>query len=252
MARLTEKVAVVTGAGQGIGRGIARVLAAEGATVVLAGRTYDKVADVEAEIRASGGRAHAVSCDVNVREQVDAVVAGAVELFGAPDVLVNNAQGGGQGQVPLEDATDDVFLAAFRGGPLATLYGMQACFPHMRERGGTIVNLASSTGIMGDPTFSPYGTAKEGVRALTKHAAREWGRYGITVNVICPASHSEGTRRFQEESPKRWDAVLRQIPLGYMGEPDADIGPAVVSLATDLRYLTGATLMLDGGRCILR
>jgi len=252
MARLSGKVAVVTGAGQGIGRGIARCLAAEGAAVVLAGRTVAKVAEVAAEIEAKGGAALALACDVNLRAQVDDVIAATVARFGPPDVLVNNAQGGGQGTGSLAAATDEQFLAAFRGGALSTLYGMQACLPHMRDRGGTIVNMGSSTGVLGDPGFAPYGTAKEAVRALTKHAAREWGRYGITVNVICPAARSESAKAFEDKHPERWRAVLREIPLGRMGEPDDDIGPSVVALATDLHYLTGATLMLDGGRCILR
>lgn len=253
MGRLAGKVAIVTGAGQGIGRGIARRLAAEGASVVLAGRTYEKVSLAAREIEEAGGSALAVKCDVNVRAQVDQMVRNGVDRFGPPDILVNNAQGGGGGGGrPLESVTDEQLYAAFQGGPVATLYGMQACLPYMRERGGTIVNMGSSTGVMGDPGFSPYGMAKEAVRGLTKHAAREWGRFGITVNVLCSAAASEGAERFAREAPRRWEAIIKQIPLGYMGDPDDDIAPAVVALATDLRYLTGATLMLDGGRCLLR
>jgi NAD(P)-dependent dehydrogenase (short-subunit alcohol dehydrogenase family) len=145
-----------------------------------------------------------------------------------------------------------MFLDAYRGGLLSSLYGMQAVFPHMAGRGGSIVNMASSTGIMGDPGFAPYGTAKEAIRGLTKHAAREWGRHGITVNVVAPAALGEGAARFRDEAPRRWEAILRQIPLGYMGDPKEDIGRGVLALVTDLRYLTGATIALDGGRCILR
>lgn len=253
MGRLAGKVAIVTGAGQGIGRGIARRLADEGAAVVLAGRTLEKVSTVAREIEEAGGSALAVECDVNVRAQVDEMVAKGVGSFGPPDILVNNAQGGGGGGGrPLDSVTDEQLYTAFQGGPVATLYGMQACLPYMRERGGTMVNMGSSTGVMGDPGFSPYGMAKEAIRGLTKHAAREWGRFGITVNVLCPAAASEGARRFEKEAPRRWEAIIKQIPLGYMGDPDDDIAPAVVALATDLRYLTGATLMLDGGRCLLR
>ncbi|MER5628423.1 SDR family NAD(P)-dependent oxidoreductase [Streptosporangium sp. NPDC002544] len=253
MGRLAGKVAVVTGAGQGIGRGIARRLAAEGAAVVVSGRTFEKVALVAAEIEESGGSVLAVRCDVNIRTQVDEMVRSGADRFGPPDILVNNAQGGGNGgNLPLESVTDEQLHAAFQGGPMATLYGMQACLPYMRGRGGTIVNMGSSTGVTGDPGFSPYGAAKEAIRGLTKHAAREWGSLGITVNVICPAALSASGKRFKEEAPRRWEAIIKQIPLGYMGDPDDDIAPAVVALATDLRYLTGATLMLDGGRCILR
>jgi NAD(P)-dependent dehydrogenase (short-subunit alcohol dehydrogenase family) len=253
MNRLDGKVAIVTGAGAGIGRGTARVLAAEGAAVTVAGRTLSKCEAVAAEIESAGGRALAVACDVNERAQVDAVVEQTVSTFGPPDILVNNAQGGGMGgDHALDSVGDDVFLAAFRGGVLSSVYGMQAVFPHMRARGGSIVNMASSTGIMGDPGFAPYGTAKEGIRGLTKHAAREWGRYDIKVNVVAPAALGEGAARFRDEAPKRWEAILKQIPLGRMGDPEDDIGRGILALVTDLQYLTGATLALDGGRCILR
>ena len=251
--RLVGTVAIVTGGGAGIGRGTARVLAGEGAAVAVVGRTLSKCEDVAAEIVADGGTALAIACDVNVREQVDAAVQRTVDELGPPDILVNNAQGGGMGgNYALESVADDVFLAAFRGGVLSSLYGMQAVFPYMKERGGNIVNLASSTGIMGDPGFAPYGTAKEGIRGLTKHAAREWGRYGIRVNVVAPAALADGSARFRDEAPKRWEAILKQIPLGRMGDPADDIGRGILAIVTDLQYLTGATLALDGGRCILR
>lgn len=254
--RLDGRVAVVTGAGEGVGRGIALVLARHGAAVVLGGRTVSKLDSVREEIAAGGGRAASVRCDVSVRADVDALVATTVETFGPPDILVNNAQG--RGNTPtvdgaaLEAVTEEAMLDLFRGGVLASLYGMQACFPHMKTRGGTIVNLGSRRGVEGTPGATPYGTAKEAIRGLTKHAAREWGRYGISVNVICPAALSTGAAQFRDADPERWEKIVASIPLGYMGDPVDDIGPTVVALATDLHYLTGATLMLDGGMCILR
>jgi NAD(P)-dependent dehydrogenase (short-subunit alcohol dehydrogenase family) len=208
---------------------------------------------VVAGIKATGGRAIAVACDVNHRDQIEAAVAATVGAVGPLDILINNAQGGGIGEAgPLESVDDQVFLDAYRGCLLPSLFAMQAVFPHMAGRGGAIDNMASSTGIMGDPGFAPYGTAKEAIRGLTKHAAREWGRHGITVNVVVSATLDEGAARFRDEAPRRWEAILRQIPLGYMGNPKEDIGRGVLRLVTDLRYLTGATIALDGGRCILR
>jgi NAD(P)-dependent dehydrogenase (short-subunit alcohol dehydrogenase family) len=262
MQRLEGKVAVVTGGGRGIGRGTARVLAAEGAAVLVSSRTLGHAEETVESIVADGGRAEAVGCDVCYRDQVDAMVAAAVDAFGPPDILVNNAQGTGKaretppriggGNAVLAEATDEDFLAAFEGGVLSSLYGMQAVFPYMRERGGSIVNMASSTGIMGDPGFAPYGTAKEGIRGLTKHAAREWGEFGIRVNVVAPAALGEGAAAFRDSAPKRWEAIIKQIPLRYMGDPEEDIGRGILALVTDLGYLTGATIALDGGRCILR
>ena len=248
---LNGKVVFITGAGAGIGE--ARHLATRGAVLALAGRTLSKVKAVADAINSEGGRALALQCDVNQRSKVDAAVSATVDEFGTVDVCVNNAQGGGAGICPpIEELTDEHILTAHLGGPLATLYGMQACFPHMKDRGGTIVNMGSSTGVLGDRRFAAYGMAKEGIRSLTKHAANEWGRYGITVNVICPATLTEGSAAFRDAQPDRWAQVIREIPLGRMGDSAADIGPTVAALATDLRYLTGATLMLDGGRCILR
>jgi 2-hydroxycyclohexanecarboxyl-CoA dehydrogenase len=253
--RLDGHVAVVTGAGRGIGAGIARVLAAEGASVLLATRTLEPAEVVAREIEQAGGRAMAVSCDVGDRAQVDAAVAAAVDAFGPPSILVNNAQGGRVSAEPvaLEDVTSAMATESFTGGVLASLYGMQAVFRHFVQRGGgTIVNMASSTGVEGDPGFSPYGVAKEGIRALTKHAAREWGKHGITVNVLCPAALTESLRPYAEEHPRWYEAVVKRVPLGRLGDPADDIAPVVLSLCTDLHYVTGATLMVDGGRCILR
>lgn len=249
-SRLTGKRAVVTGAGQGIGRGIALALADSGAAVVLAGRTLDKVERTAEEIRAAGGEAVAVRCDVGVADDVTRLFAETIPELGGLDILVNNAQ-----SVPPNRRLQDVPIAdvelVLNTGPIATFRCMQAAFAHLRERGGSIVNLGSNTAIEGAPLFGAYAMAKEGIRGLSRVAAREWGRFGIRVNVICPFGDSPSAVEFNHEHPEAAKAILRNTPLGRMGDCQDDIGRAVTALVSeDMRYLTGATLMLDGGMCL--
>ncbi|WP_329409164.1 SDR family oxidoreductase [Nocardia vinacea] len=245
--RLAGKVVLVTGAGQGIGRGTARALARAGADVVLAGRTVTKCEAVAAEIEEFGGSAFAVACDVTDRAQIDAAVAAVARRFGGLDALVNNAQTSLQ-RLIAETSPEDVEVC-WRSGPLATLYAMQAALPLLRARGGgSIVNFGSSTAIDGDATFGAYAMAKEAIRGLSRVAAREWGRYGIRVNIVVPVALSPAAADFSRTEPERFRAMTKNIALGRMGDPEADIGQAVVALVSDdLAYLTGDTLMLTGG-----
>jgi 2-hydroxycyclohexanecarboxyl-CoA dehydrogenase len=245
--RLDGRIALVTGAGQGIGRGVALALAKEGAMVALAGRTLAKCEAVADEITAIGAKALPLACDVSVRSQVEQAVTATVEAFGGLDVLVNNAQSSAQRS--LEDTTDDDVELAWQTGALGTLYAMQASLPHLRARGGgAIVNFGSSTAIEGNATFGSYAMAKEAIRGLSRVAAREWGRYGIRVNVIVPNALSPAAESFRDNSPERFARMQARIPLGRVGDPEDDIGRAVVALASDdLTYMSGQTLMLTGG-----
>ena len=245
--RLDGRVALVTGAGQGIGRGTALALAKEGASVVLAGRTVSKCEAVAAEIAALGGTALPVECDVSVRAQVDAAVAATVSAFGGIDILVNNAQT--SVQATLEDTTYEDIELAWHTGALATFYAMQSAFPHLRARGGgTIVNFGSSTAIEGNAAFGAYAMAKEAIRGLSRVASREWGPFGIRVNVIVPNALSPASEDFRDAHPERFARMEARVPLRRVGDPENDIGKAVVALAADeLTYLTGQTLMLTGG-----
>jgi len=248
--RLAGKVALVTGGGQGVGRGIALALAADGAAVVIAGRTEATLSSVAGEITARGGRAGIVIGDVGARADVERMVAETVATFGGLGILVNNAQSSVQRL--LEKTTDEDIELAYRSGPQATFYAMRAALPHLRAEQGSIVNLGSSTAVEGDPTFGSYAMAKEAIRGLTRVAAREWGPYGIRVNTVCPAALSPAAAAYLAEAPERLDQLTAQIPLGRLGDPERDIGRAVAALVSaDMDYLTGATIMLCGGRTII-
>lgn len=250
--QLARKVAIVTGAGQGLGRGIALVLAERGASVVLNGRTASKIEKVKDEITAAGGHCLAVAGDVSKRGDVDVLVERAVDAFDGIDILINNAQASTP-DVSVLGVTEEDIRLTFGSGAFGSLFAMQACHPHMKARGGgAIVNFGSSTAISGDPGFATYVMNKEAIRALTRIAAKEWGADGIRVNTVCPAAMSPSAKTFADSNPERFQRVLRGIPLGRFGDPVTDIGRAVAALVSDdFSYLTGATLMLDGGRVLI-
>jgi 2-hydroxycyclohexanecarboxyl-CoA dehydrogenase len=253
--RLVGRVAIVTGAGQGVGKGIAAALADEGAAVALLGRTAQKVVDVAKELTDKGKTAVGIGCDVADRDAVNGAVAETLAAFGRIDIVINNAQGGALGvDKPTIDLSDDDVLEFFRTGPLGTLHVMQAAFPALREsEHAVVINLGSAIGVRGATRQAPYAMAKEAINGLTKSAAIEWGKHGIRVNLICPAAWSPGAEAYRDENPERWEQIQRGIPLRRFGDPYDDIGRAVVALVSDdLHYLTGATLMLDGGQVMLR
>ena len=251
MGKLDGKVAIVTGAGRGVGRGIALELAREGAAIVIAELDPDTGQSVAREIEISGGRALAVTTDVGKRKEVNAAVAAAESTFGTVDILVNNAQIQRQ-QVSFEDTSDDDMDVVLGSGIHGTFYFMQACFPFMRRRGGKVINVASAAGLGGHPGWTSYAVAKEGIRALTKVAAREWGVHKINVNVICPIAETPSYKLWRENHPDLDKDLVASIPLGHMGDPEADIGRAVVFLASsDSDFVTGLTMMVDGGQTML-
>ena len=247
--QLTGKTALVTGAGQGVGQGIALALARAGATVVVSGRTESKLEATCAAIAEAGGQAIAVPANVKSADALKALVAATVAHTGALDILVNNAQ-----EVPLGallDVSDEAFTAGFESGPLASFRLMKLAHPHMKARGGgTIFNLASSAGIRWDMTgYGAYAAVKQAIRSLTRAAAAEWGRDNIRVLTIAPHAASPGLKGWIENNPEEAEAFFRTIPLGRVGDCEQDIGAAVVALcAPGMGYLTGATIPLDGGQ----
>ncbi len=241
--QLNEKVALVTGAGAGIGEGIARRFADEGAKVVVA------------ELDSASGQAVAdsvggifVGTNVTDRAQVENAVQAALSEFGSIDIVVNNAWGGGSiGRV--EKKTDDQLAHGIAVGYYGPYWAMRAAFPHMKERGwGRIINMCSLNGVNAHMGTLEYNAAKEALRALTRTAAREWAPTGVTVNAICPAAKSQAFFRAIGDYPELEAMADAANPMGRMGQPYDDIAPVAVFLASDgSRYLTGNTLFVDGG-----
>src|SRR4030095_1839721 len=251
---LAGKVAIVTGAGSGVGRGVTIALARAGAQVVASSRTVSKCHAVVKEIDALGEVAVAVECDVRIRAQIDACVARSLDAYRGIDILVNAADDP-RVDIPFLELTEDDMLASWRTGVMGTVWFTQACVPHMIERGGgAIVNVASGAGLLAPPGMAAYSAAQEAIRSLTRTAAVELGPSGIRVNVICPvASGSESLDRWATRDPERLASYVANTPLRRVGDPVDDVGEGVVFLCgPQSRYVTGTTLMLDGGRSYLR
>jgi NAD(P)-dependent dehydrogenase (short-subunit alcohol dehydrogenase family) len=247
---LDGQVAIVTGAGQGVGRGVALAVAKEGAKVAVLGRTLAKCEAVVAEIAGLGGTALAVDCDVEHREQIEAAVEQVLAEWGRIDLLVNNAQS--VFYASIRKLTDEQVDGMWQSGPMAAFRFMQTCFPHLRDTKGCVINMGSGSGILPAAAMAGYAMAKEAERTLSRVGAIEWGRFGIRVNSICPLADSPGSVGF-DGSTGAYDEVTARIPLGHWGDAERDIGRGVVYLAgPDGRYITGTTLMIDGGFNYLR
>ena len=252
MGRLDGKSALVTGAGQGIGRGIALTLAREGASVAVVDVNPDTAASTAREIEARGGRAIALRCDVGVRAEADNAIAAAVKAFGTVDILVNDAQRI-IGEINVEDLTDDVVHQSMQSGFMGTFYFMQGCFPYMRNGGGKIVNVGSAAGTDGLVRWGAYAATKEAIRAITRVAAKEWGKYNINVNAICPASMTPAIQSWMKANPEGFKGALAHVPMGRFGDPENDIAPVVLAMVSpDFNFVTGQTVMVDGGASMLR
>ncbi len=249
--RLAGKVAIVTGAGQGIGEAIAIGYAREGARVILTGRTPSKLEDAAAKIASAGGTAIALQATAGDKADSEKTVARALSEWGRVDVLVNNAHTFTD-YLPIDDPKMEEhckvdFQSAFYG----SLQLMQACHPHMvAQGGGSIINMGSSYGVRCEPGFLAYAASKEAIRALTKTAAREWGPQNIRVNTILPSALSPKAIWYLEES-QTYDLELAKVAMGRFGTPE-DIAPSAIFLASDeSAFVTGQTLGVEGGATML-
>ncbi len=250
--KLKDRVAIVTGAGQGVGLGVARAFAAEGAKVIVANRSADKgeaaVAGIERDFAARGAAARYVKTDVSHKDSVLAMVDETVAAFGRVDVLVNNATPTA-GTARLEHMSDQAMREHMDANYGAAFWAMQAVCPHMKASGwGRIITMCSLNGINAHRFSAMYNGSKEGVRALTRTAAVEWGRHGITANVLCPFAATPSWEGFKRFDPEGARGIERGNPIAHAGDCEFEIGPVAVFLACeDSKYVTGNTIHADGG-----
>ena len=249
MGTLNGKVAIVTGAGQGVGQGIALALAGEGASIAVVGRTLGKLEATCELLRERGVRAEAYELNLLATDEIPPLVERIAADFGRLDILVNNAYDGVM--MPLLDMSLKNFTKGFASGPFAAFAFMTAAHPHLKAAGSaSIVNLVTSAMVRWDPSnYGAYAAAKTALRSLSRTAAVEWATDGIRVNSIAPHALSPGLKWWTENNPEEAAEFIAAIPMKRIGDPEADIGRAVVALVgPDLAYLTGATIPLDGGQ----
>jgi NAD(P)-dependent dehydrogenase (short-subunit alcohol dehydrogenase family) len=240
-------VAIVTGAAQGVGKGIATALLERGAAVLVTDVEDGKLAATADELAALG-QVEKVVADLRDPQSARRIVEAAMAAFGTVHGLVNNAIATNEPKAFVDITTED-FALGHDVGPRASFLLMQAVHPLMvAAGGGSIVNLGSGTGTGGEPKWGGYAAAKEAIRGLSKVAALEWGRDNIRVNVVCPFAESDGVKLWKSFAPKEYDKAVGRVPMKRIGDVRTDVG-ALVSflLSTDATFITAQTIHVDGG-----
>jgi len=245
--RLEGKVAIVTGASRGIGAAVARAFSAAGAAVALAARDEDALAALADELNAAGGRALAVPTDVGDADAVARLVERTVDTFGRLDVACNNAAGGGHPPTPLADVRIEDFDSAYA----VTLRGVFVAIKHeipamLASGGGAIVNMSSTAGLDAVGGLAAYVSAKHGLEGLTKVAALDYAASGVRVNAIAPGPIL--TDNLIRAGERAQQAVAAAMPLQRVGQPEEVAAAAVWLCSDEAAYITGTTLVIDGGK----
>ncbi|MDQ1711487.1 MAG: hypothetical protein QOE45_937 [Frankiaceae bacterium] len=244
---LAGKTALVTGASRGIGRAIAVGYARAGADLVLSARTAEALAETVREVEALGRKAFAVPADVTDRDAAQGMVRDAIAALGHLDVVVNNA-GGTSFMAPFTDLRFDGWTKVMRLNTDSIVHVMQAAGPHLLERGsGSVVNVASVAALGGTPLLAPYGASKAAVVSLTKSVAIEWASRGVRVNALCPGWTATDLNRALWEDEATSAAMMAHVPMGRWGRAEEMVGAAVFLASDSASYVTGQTLVVDGG-----
>ena len=248
MGKLEGKVAIITGGGKGIGFGLAKAFAKEGANLTITGRTMSRLEAAKEKLEAEYGvKVLPITADGADEASVANVVKQTVETFGHIDTVVNNAQVSKSG-VMLKDHTKEDFDLAIYSGLYATFFYMRDAYPYLKESKGRIINFGSGSGTHGSKGMTSYGTSKEAIRGMTKILAVELAKDGINVNVICPLAWTAKLEQFQQAYPEAFKANVKMPPMGHYGNAELEIGRVCVQLAMpDFKFMSGETLTLEGG-----